>query len=256
MSEQKKPYINIGCGKVILPNAKPLHHAIIPDGVHDYPYWVNVDRLQTSDEVTVADMFSYPWAWDDNSFDGALLTHIVEHIPHEVNLQGDVEHPDRWMRLNRLTDGFYAFFAELHRVLTPGAVAHVIVPFAWSDGAMQDPTHRRYLVPQSFSYLLPNPNAPFELEALGAWEIVGAPLFDLNHFGEELQQLSIVEARAQVANQMQVPGGMMVGGIAVPNMSGLDEALIQQVAQERFVRKLMTMHNLADSLYIALKVVK
>lgn len=252
-----KPYLNLGCGKIILPGAgKPAHHALIPEEVYSPDrQWVNVDRI-AGEGVTVADVFSYPWAWEDNSFDGALITHLVEHIPHEVDL--DWRFPDNESlpysdpaceRLQHLSDGFYAFFAELHRVLTPGAVAHVLVPYAFSSGAMQDPTHRRYVTPETFSYLVPNPDAPFVLEGIGAWTM-GNVMFGLTQMGHELQQVAMQEARQQAAT---LPAG---GGGLLRVQEQPSEALIAQIAGERFSRLLMTRINVADDLYVPLTVVK
>lgn len=155
MSKQL-PYVNLGCGKIILPAPKPMHHMLISDNVHDYALWANVDIIPSDGVDVVADIFDYPWEWAaDNSFDGALLTHIVEHIDHGVG--------DR--------DGFYQFFEQLHRALTNGSYAHIIVPYAFSTGAVQDPDHKRYLTPETFTYLVPNPDAPFVLPDGGAWAI-------------------------------------------------------------------------------------
>lgn len=165
------PFINLGCGRVILPAQKPAHHASIPDGIHDYALWNNVDAVASDGVDEVVDLFSYPWKWADNSFDGALASHLVEHIPHEMVWENKYMTTSAYTRLSALGDGFYAFFSELHRVLTPGAFAHIIVPFGFSTGALQDPTHHRYLVRESFQYLVPNPDAPFVLPEGGAWAL-------------------------------------------------------------------------------------
>lgn len=258
--DSKKPMLNVGCGKVILPGAKPPHHEPFPDELYTYPNWVNVDRVDYPG-VERMDVFKYPWAYPDNHFSGALLSHIVEHIPHvpkvrRPNPGGAWELEQyravdaRAAALERL-DGFYAFFAELHRVLEPGATAHVLVPHAWSQGAMQDPTHHRYLVPESFTYLVPNPNAPFELEALGAWEM-GEVMYNLTAYGHELQQVSYMEAQTQAQKVAEQNRGLVMVG----NGAGNDPAMVNQIASERFTRKLATMLNVAHEFYVPLKVIK
>ena len=172
--------------------------------VLDYPLgqeiiWHNVDMRASDGVDEVVDLFRYPWPWASNRFGGALLSHLAEHIPHEIRIgdtpipeyetysikwQGDaVPHwfepellktaqDNRIAELQGLGDGFYAFFSELWRVCEPGSIAHILSPYAWSLGAMMDPTHTRYLVPSTFGYLSPDPNAPFEKNYGSHWEIV------------------------------------------------------------------------------------
>lgn len=145
----QKPYLNLGCGRVILPAPQPGHYGLIDAGVTDYALWVNADRNAQPGVNQVVDLFCYPWPFADNSFDGALLAHIAEHIPHEPK--------------GAFQDGWYAFFAELWRVLTPGAVAHVLSPYGWSQGGITDPTHTRLLTEQTFTHsMAPDLNSPFQ----------------------------------------------------------------------------------------------
>lgn len=256
-----KPMLNVGCGKVILPGKRPPHHEAIPEEIYAYPHWENVDRVDYPG-IEHMDVFKYPWGYEDNTFSGALLTHIVEHIPHAPNVRRpnpdapwhveDYRKVDRRAAALERLDGFYAFFAELHRVLEPGAIAHVLVPHAWSQGAVQDPTHHRYLVPETFTYLVPNPEAPFELEALGAWEM-GEIMYNLTQYGHELQQVSYMEAVEQAKKVAQQNHGLALVG---SQASGSDPAMVNQIATERFTRKLATMVNVAHEFYLTLKVVK
>lgn len=178
-------YLNLGCGKTHFPCATPPpgHEAVNP-AIYHYPYWLNVDRVEGVGADKVFNLFEYPWPLADNSYDGAILAHIAEHIPHGIELsEHDVDPPDergvrhvgngwfdkdgnraappppRFQRqkyLNTLQGGFYAFLSELWRVLTPGAIVHIISPYASSDGAIVDPTHTRCLTPQSFMHAMEN----------------------------------------------------------------------------------------------------
>lgn len=173
----QKPYLNLGCGRVILPAAKPAHYGLIDD-ITDYALWHNVDRNAEPGVDEVLDIFRYPFPWADNSFDGALLAHIAEHIPHEIRTPlsyngtpvGDYEMNLAWWsertaELQRMQDGWYAFFAELHRVLTPGSIIHVLSPYAWSQGGVTDPTHTRLITEHTFTHSLqPDPRSPFRYE--------------------------------------------------------------------------------------------
>ena len=168
-------YLNIGCGTQIMPREKPTHHYLINDELYDMDCdWLNVDRIQTDGVDVQMDAFRYPWPLDSDAFDGALLSHIVEHIPHYT------DGPYR--------DGFFDFFAELHRVLKIGSTAHILVPYAWSTAGMIDPTHTRYLVPGTFWYLCDDEsNAPFRYKSGPRWIFASEPVFAMT---DEYRRLS------------------------------------------------------------------
>lgn len=164
------PYLNGGAGRIILPGPKPAHHALIDDAIYEYPYWENVDRNAVPGIDKVVDLFRYPWPFPDNSYDGALFGHVMEHIPHEIKCVKNMTSSEavRFDRLAQAQDGWYAFWSELYRVLTPGAVAHVLSPYAWSQGAVTDPTHTRYITEHTFTHSMqPDPNSPFKYETGG-----------------------------------------------------------------------------------------
>lgn len=165
----QKSYLNLGCGRVILPASRPAHHALVDEAIYDYPLWHNVDRNNMPGVSECLDIFRYPWPWPDNSFDAALLTHIVEHIPHEIRIHaGDDPVRPEVSRVLQCQDGWYAFFAELYRVLTPGAIAHILAPYGWSQGAITDPTHTRMVTEQTFTHSMkPDENSPFAYETGG-----------------------------------------------------------------------------------------
>ena len=146
-------YLNAGCGNVILPAPRPAHHGLINDNIHQYPEWWNVDRVQLDGVDEVANLFRYPWPWPDNKFSGALLAHICEHIPHTLKA---------WDSF--FSDGWFAFFSEMARVLQPESQIYILSPYANSPGALADPTHTRQLIPATFmhSMVLQDDDAPFE----------------------------------------------------------------------------------------------
>lgn len=171
----RNPFLNLGCGRIILPGERPDHHGLIPEPIYQNEHWVNIDRAGTVNAGQIFDLFTYPWPLESNSYDGALLTHLCEHIPHEIKYsimsfgwRDDL--PDNMKKIwndihaiGKLQDGWFAFFSELYRVLTPSAEVHILSPHARSDGAISDPTHTRYLLPESFNHSMqPNPDAPFE----------------------------------------------------------------------------------------------
>lgn len=178
MTMTQLPYLNLGCGRIILPAPRPYHHGLVDEGIYAYPLWTNADRNAEPGVDCVMDAFTYPWGFEDNSFDGALLSHLAEHIPHEIRVRqnyqarspfsGDGEHARRAKELLACQDGWYAFFAELYRVLTPGALVHILSPYGWSQGALTDPSHTRYLTEHAFTHSMqPDPDSPFKYETGG-----------------------------------------------------------------------------------------
>lgn len=149
--------INLGAGKVTFPmtdEARRDMHPLtpIPDSYREAD-WINVDHFPMPGIDKVFDLFAYPWPLADNIADEIWCSHIIEHIPHETRPASEAaQEMDRWRDLASL-DGFFAFFAECYRILKPGGKLTVHAPYAWSMEAMQDPTHTRYIVPQTFHYL-------------------------------------------------------------------------------------------------------
>lgn len=73
---------------------------------------------------------SQRWPWDDSTVEDVKAFDIIEHLP------------DRIFTMN-----------ELHRVLKPGARAHIEVPDALRGaGFIQDPTHKTPWCLNSFQY--------------------------------------------------------------------------------------------------------
>jgi SAM-dependent methyltransferase len=166
----KKHGINIGCGRVILPAPRPKHHVLIPEHVYSDQYtWDNVDSVAQPGVNKVIDVFDYQWreagkaSIPDSTYDLALATHLVEHIPHVVVENG---------QFKQAHGGWWAWWNELGRVLKPGGVAHILTPYGFSRGGFIDPTHTRYLIPETFGYLSPDENAPFEYPIRYRWEQV------------------------------------------------------------------------------------
>lgn len=199
-----KPMLNLGCGTIILPGPQPDHHRLIPAGIYNYPFWVNVDRNQAEGVDKIVDLFSYPWDFEDNSFSGAIVPHLAEHIPHEIKPNTDLLHPlsgaelpseknaytytpenyeiaerakiaqCRWDEIKNMQGGWFAFFSELWRILEPGSLVYVLSPYGWTAGAMGDPTHTRPIVEHTFYHsIAPDQNATFQYVRKMHYEYVG-----------------------------------------------------------------------------------
>lgn len=176
---ERKPYLNLGCGKTHFPSEPPPGHEMVEAAIYQYPLWMNVDKVEGVGADKVFDLFQYPWPLEDNSFDGAVLAHIVEHIPHDIKTTD--------AQLSKLQDGWYAFFAELYRVLTPGAIVHIVSPYGWSDGAITDPTHTRMLTLNTFTHGLASGDSPtFKYETACNFVVDREPTYRINEIFKHL----------------------------------------------------------------------
>ena len=152
--------LNLGCGLA----QKPKDEG-----------WVNVDRLALPGVDKVTDLFAFPWTFATSSCEEIYAGHIAEHIPHEWKWADGEDWPDDvdwWVGRLAGLDGFFAFFAEAWRVLVPGGKMRVVGPYGMSHGAMQDPTHTRFLVPQTFEYLVRQEAVDFDYRLPFAFKIV------------------------------------------------------------------------------------
>lgn len=107
--------MNVGCGK------------------HRIPGWLHVDQIPYGDNIVfnldnLSDSLSV-LPLSDNSVDEFIVSHVLEHLNDTL---GCME--------------------ELWRVATPGAIAHVAVPFAFSEAAIEDQTHVKQFTFNSFCF--------------------------------------------------------------------------------------------------------
>jgi SAM-dependent methyltransferase len=81
---------------------------------------VQHDRTKHRPEIDVVwDLNDLPWPWDDSSFDMVVACAVFEHLRNDLV-----------MTVN-----------ECWRILRPGGVLHMKLPFWKSDNAYRDPTH-------------------------------------------------------------------------------------------------------------------
>lgn len=118
-------------------------------GMHPAQGFEGVDLLAPNAQHKV-DLSKYPWPWADNSVAEIRCSHYIEHI-----MMGYVSndgtpclegHPEA-------KDALFKFFDECYRILVPGGWLEIICPSARSERAFQDPTHRRFIVQNTFAYL-------------------------------------------------------------------------------------------------------
>jgi predicted SAM-dependent methyltransferase len=175
--------LNLGCGRAQFPttedNPFTRHLQFLPETALDpNEKWINVDRAQLPGVDECIDIFSYPWVrssngspWNNNSVDEIWASHIVEHIPHEARFSQNAA--SIHVAQGRL-DGWYAWFYEAWRILKPGGLIHITSPVAFSNAAMGDPSHTRYITSTSFGYLSgSNSDAPFDYQIAAHFEQIG-----------------------------------------------------------------------------------
>jgi len=178
--------LNLGCGRVILPNDEG---------------WLNIDSQPLDGVDQVVNLFEFPWPIAENSADYIIASHLIEHIPHQVRIRGtwveegyDHHLGTAWMQMYDTgphpLDGFFAFFAEAWRVLKPNGVITCIAPYGATDMAFQDPTHTRYIVPETFTYLMPSVDSPYDYGLPFRYEFARNlrvfPVMTLKDLGEEI----------------------------------------------------------------------
>jgi len=83
--------------------------------------FIGVDNSEECIPDVLCDLGKDKWPWDSGTVDEVYSSHFLEHLTGEQRLH---------------------FFAELHRVLKPGAQAFIQVPYYSSMRAAQDPTHQ------------------------------------------------------------------------------------------------------------------
>jgi predicted SAM-dependent methyltransferase len=105
-----------------------------------------VDRWPKAQHVV--NLFRFPWPFADSSVAELNCSHFIEHIPMiEVDDMGEP------VPFGEGIDLFLRFFDECYRILVPGGWMDVATPNARHNRAYQDPTHRRFIVQETFFYV-------------------------------------------------------------------------------------------------------
>lgn len=98
-------------------------------GRNKTPGAVGIDSNPRSAADVIHDLDDVPYPFPDNEFDLIIGNQVIEHV-------GDV----------------LAVVAELHRIARPGAIIRLDTPHYSDIASYTDPTHRRHLTTESFSY--------------------------------------------------------------------------------------------------------
>jgi predicted SAM-dependent methyltransferase len=178
--------LNLGAGTFPFPYERDnepnkTHVLPLPDEVYE-PGWINIDKFALPGIQEQINLFRFPWIRSSNgnpfnqsSVDYIYAAHLLEHVPHEVKVSNKI--PLGWKEYGRFVeefDGFFVFFAEAWRILKPGGLIHLRVPYGVSYDALCDPTHTRRIVPGTLSYLTDrNEDTPFDYGTQARFEMVG-----------------------------------------------------------------------------------
>jgi SAM-dependent methyltransferase len=98
-------------------------------GTHYLPGWINCDVVPDMRADKYFDLETFPWPFPDNSVDEIFMDQVLEHLSDTMKVM-----------------------AEIYRILKPGGIARIIVPYAKTDGAFQDPTHKRFFTEKTMDY--------------------------------------------------------------------------------------------------------
>jgi SAM-dependent methyltransferase len=105
-------YLNFGSGI----DYKKSDH---PNGIE----WVNLDNNPSYPVEVLYDFTIFPYPFEDNTFDGVLMSHVFEHIDPNINIK---------------------VLEELYRICKPGAEIDIKCPHFSHFSAFGDLTHKKY----------------------------------------------------------------------------------------------------------------
>ena len=150
-------------------------------------------------------LFKFPWPFGDSSVAELHCSHFIEHIPM-IEVYPEDGTP---VHYGEGVDLFLRFFDECFRILVPGGWMEVTCPCARHNRAYQDPTHRRFIVSETFLYL----SKEFRLTSLARGD--GVLRVTAPGYFEESRKLTIGGKRTEVSVPLrgrEVPG---LGGVLV-----------------------------------------
>jgi len=95
--------------------------------------YIGVDSKKTTATDILHDLNKFSYPFEDNSVDEILLDNVLEHL-----------------------DNLILVMEEIHRICRRGAIIKIYVPYAKSDGAFKDPTHKNFFIEKTFQYFEPD----------------------------------------------------------------------------------------------------
>ena len=123
------PKLNLGCG----------HDVRSADAG-----WVNMDGFILHPGVTKHDLLEFPWPFPDGHFDLVYCSHVLEHVP-----------PIAGPKPGTKRDILFDVFEEIHRVLKPGGLLCIRVPWGYTEVSLEHIQHYRQWRPEWANYFDP-----------------------------------------------------------------------------------------------------
>lgn len=134
--------------------------------------FVNVDAVARPGVDVVHDLDAVPWPFEDDAFDSALCSHVLEHVRD-----------------------FHRCLLELQRVCRAGAEIEVIGPYFFSTKFAGDPSHR---IP--FSYrTFDNYTPPRRVRFYNRWRLKYATNFGAGFLFETIDKRYIFDRSPAIA---------------------------------------------------------
>lgn len=96
--------------------------------------WVNADAFAQCDPDVLMDIETFPWPFEDDSFDHILMKHVLEHVGAAFS-------------------DFRLVMRELYRVIRPGGTIEIHVPHYGHESFWSDPTHVRAFTKLTFDMM-------------------------------------------------------------------------------------------------------
>lgn len=129
------------------------------------PGYVNCDVLPHVRADRYFDLDRPPYPFADDSVDEVFMDNVLEHLEDVVAVMG-----------------------ELHRLLRPGGRLRILVPYAKSDWALQDPTHKHFFTEQTMNYFCEG--WPYSYYVPFRFKLIEARLYaDALNFRQRLRNL-------------------------------------------------------------------
>lgn len=129
------------------------------------PGYVNCDVLPHVRADRHFDLDRVPYPFPADSVEEVLLDNVLEHLEDVGRVLG-----------------------EIHRLLQPGGRVRIFVPYAKSDWAFQDPTHRHFFTEQTMHYFCEG--WPYSYYVPFRFRLIEARLFgDARNLRQKLRNL-------------------------------------------------------------------
>lgn len=93
--------------------------------------YINIDINKSLKADKYFNLNKFPYPFPDNYAEEVLLDNVLEHLEDVFRVVG-----------------------EVHRILKQDGILEIFVPYAKSDGALQDPTHKHLFTEKSMDYLI------------------------------------------------------------------------------------------------------